>query len=102
MQKYNSLSSFISALEDLTEHLGDDEGLDTVQSSTALDNSAFINSISSDDWGTISDIIDNSFRLEDIHKQDVYLRTELQDLGYTDNEISEILEFAEVYDNENN
>lgn len=102
MQKYNTISSFISDLEDLVSHLDDADNLNSIQSSTSIRGSELIDDISADEWQNITDIINVGSSLEDVHKQDMYLYSELHDLGYSDDEIVEILEFAEVYDNENN
>lgn len=97
MQKFNSISSFIAELEDLAQILISEDSADTIQSSTSIKCSDFIDSISNDEWSDISDIIDTSRLEEDIHKQDEYLYKNLSELGYTDDEISDIITFAEVY-----
>ena len=98
MQKFNSIDSFISELESLANEYVETEDTGTpIHSSTAVKCSDFISSISADEWEDITDIITESRSEPDVHKQDEYLYTNLKDLDYTDDEISDIIEFAEVY-----
>lgn len=94
MQKFNSITDFIDELEALVE--GTELTSESITSATSIKASDFIDSLDSEEWTQISTILIEGRCQPDIHKQDVYIHEHLQELGYTDDEIDEIQDFAEV------
>lgn len=98
MQKFNDISKFISELEYLAHEYSENGEpiLNSIQSSTSIPERGTTIDISPDEWESISDIVDESYKMPDIHKQSEYLHDSLEDLGYSDDEILHIVDFAEV------
>ena len=92
MQKYNSISAFLDDLISLADNLA--EGVDQpIQSSTAIECSSVFEDIDFEDWDKILRVLEQSESADDVHKSDEYIYDNLTELGYTSDEISDIVSF---------
>ena len=88
MKSYKSLDQFINVLEG---YLDESAELNAIESATDICSSDVVERLSLDEWDEINYIISEGRLLDNAHKQDIYIHDNLAALGYTNDEIEDLL-----------